>query len=193
MHQTTFIKSFVKLCMICVVFSSSLPAFSQDTKAKNIQADFIREFNNLPSLPIPRIDSTSFDSFIDPDDYKNVNAEAFKLADVFLQWHFEGFQFRPIRAYRIHLSDLFYSVAVTVRKGDAEMVTQLINYDLNGKVIDSEMISYDEIAEAMTRYTSLIEPTKIVRTYYIWSNPEEFPVMEVTHIHIDKNGKFTEE
>lgn len=183
-----------KCCSSRIAFFYLFLLFASFSSAQNIQEkkdSFLQEIEQLASKPLPIIDSTSFDSFIDEDDYKEVDSDALKLAEVYSNWNEKGYNFRAIRAYKINLSNNFYSVVVTVLKGDNEMESILINYDLTGNPIASEMVSYDEIAEGWTRYTSMIEKNQISRTYYIWASEEDFPVMEVSFIKIAPNGEFS--
>lgn len=146
----------------------------------------------LQRKDVPLIDSTSFDSFIDIDDYKTIDADLFMLPKIYKNWHSKNYRMRTINAYRLNLSENFYTAVITVLINDTEMETQLINYDLKGNIMGSQMVSYDEIAEGWSRYTSTIEKEKIIRSYYMSPNEDDLPVMEVSFIKIKPNGSLYE-
>lgn len=58
-------------------------------------------------------------------------------------------------------TEIFHTVVITIKKGDNEMESRLINYDLDGNIIDSKVMAYDEIAEGMSMTNSKIERGKI--------------------------------
>lgn len=113
---------------------------------------------------VPLIDATNFDSFIEEGDYDNVNVQALKLKKIYPNFYKEGHNYKAIANYKLELSEDFYTVVVTVLKGEHEMESVLINYDLNGTIIDSKVISYDEIAEGMFKIESKIEQSKLTIT-----------------------------
>lgn len=131
---------------------------------------FTSEFQKLPLKNLPINDSTSFDSFIEAEDYKNINAEAFQLPSVYKNWYNESYNFKAISGYRLEFSKDFYTAVLTVKKGDHEMETTLINYDLEGNFIDSILIAYDEIAEGFFRTTSKLEEDKITVKKIEWTD-----------------------
>lgn len=180
---------FIKERTLLYLFLFVAPfSFAQHDSERN--NTFHKELNQLKLFVPPLIDSTSFDSFIDEDNYMELNSTVFKLSEVYSNWYNKEYNYRAIYAYQIRLSEQFYSIVVTVLRGDNEMESILINYDLKGNLIASEMVSYDEIAEGWTRYTATIEMNQIIRTYYIWASEEDFPVMEVSFIKIAANGEF---
>ena len=160
--------------------------------AKRIKKNlaFSLEFLKLPIKNVPLIDSTSFDSFIEAEDYKNINAEAFQLPILYKNWHSKVYNFKAISGYRLELSKDFYSVVLTVKKGDNEMETTLINYDLEGNIIDSKLIAYDEIAEGLSSCISIIDSDTITQKYKYFASEFNIPVTDITVFNIDSNGKF---
>ncbi|MBG6130349.1 small nuclear ribonucleoprotein (snRNP)-like protein [Aquimarina sp. EL_43] len=134
----------------------------------------------------PLIDATNFDSFIDEDDYKKVDVKALKLEKIYPNFNKESHHYRAINCYRIELSKAFYSVVVTILKGDHEMESVLINYDSNGDLIDSKVISYDEIAEGQSRIESKIEENKLTVNNILWIDEKK---VETASFQIKANGK----
>lgn len=116
---------------------------------------------NIKEKPLPLTENTNFDDFIEAEDYKEVDVKSLKLLEIYPNFHKEGYGFRAIRCYKIAFSKAFYSVVVTLLKGDNEMESVLINYGLNGNIVDSKVISYDEIAESVFKIESRIEQNKL--------------------------------
>lgn len=159
------------------------------TEQINNGTTFKEELQKLKTKKVPLIDSTSFDSFIDESDYKTINAEAFQLPKIYKNWYEENDKHRAVSAYRLNLSDDFYTVVVTVLSGDEVMESKLINYDLEGNVIASEMIAYDETVESWARTKSTIESNKITIDYQytVSEDDEDGPVYSVVKIESDGN------
>ena len=151
-------------------------------------ANFKEVLQKLKLKSVPLIDSTSFDSFIDEEDYKTINTEALKLVKIYKNWNNPNYNYRAIDAYRLNLSNKFYTVVVSVLLGDNELENRLINYDLNGSIITSEIVAYDEIAEGWTRYQSKIEAKKITIKYHVLVSDDAASQMEINTLKIEANG-----
>jgi len=134
---------------------------------------FLEEINKTKARELPIFEKTNFDSFIEPEDYKDVNIKAFKLLELYPNFYKDTHGFRAIAAYRISISENFYSVVVTIQKGDNEMESRLINYDLDGNIIDSKVVAYDEIAEGMSMIHSKIEQDIITIDNILWIDEKE--------------------
>ncbi|WP_025663139.1 PA3715 family protein [Aquimarina megaterium] len=155
--------------------------------AKEIDTiSFNKIISEIKTKSTPLIDATNFDSFIDEDDYKKVDVKALKLEKIYPNFNKEGHHYRAINCYRIELSKAFYSVVVTILKGDHEMESVLINYDSNGDLIDSKVISYDEIAEGQSRIESKIEENKLTVNNILWIDEKK---VETASFQIKANGK----
>lgn len=151
---------------------------------------FKPEFYKLPLKKLPVVDSTSFDSFIEVEDYKSISAEAFQLPYIYKNWYNEAYNFKAISGYRLEFSKDFYTAVLTVKKGDNEMETTLINYNLEGNIIDYKLIAYDEIAESISRCISIIESDSITQKYKYVASEFNMTVTDTTVFNIDSNGKF---
>ena len=112
------------------------------------------------------------------------------MIKVFPDFNKEGYPYRAIANYRIALSDQFYTVVVTVLQGDNEMVTTLINYDLDGNIIAHELLAYDEIAEGQSKTESTIEKDRITSKHTYWVSEDDGEVEEIETIRIEPNGTF---
>ncbi len=68
----------------------------------------------------------------------------------------EGHSYKVRSAYKLDLSDEFYTIVLNVFKGDYELETVLINYSLEAELTAYKVIAYDEMAEGWARkYTDL--------------------------------------
>ena len=148
---------------------------------------FNTAFFNLQLQKLPLTENTSFDSYIDEAYVNKLNPEAFSLPLIYENWYDKGYNYMLINGYRIEISKKFYSAVLTVKKGDNEMETTLINYDLNGKVIDSKLIAYDEIAESISKTKATLEKDFV--TIIDETNLEE-TVVEISKFHINTSGEF---
>jgi len=144
---------------------------------------FNKVINETKIKSTPLKEATNFDSFIDPDDYKEVNVKALKLNELYPNFYKEGYNYSAIASYRIKMSKEFHTVVVTILKGDHEMESVSINYNLNGDIIDSKIISYDEIAESQSRIASKIESEKLTINNIFWAD-EKKVTTEIFEINI---------
>ena len=122
---------------------------------------FMEVISETKTRPIPLLETTNFDSFIEEGDYNKVEIEVLKLTKIHPNFYKKEYNFKAIASYKIDLFSNFYSVVVTVLKGDYEMESVLINYDLKGKIIDYKVVSFDEVAESIYRIESKIEQDKL--------------------------------
>ena len=160
-----------------------------DKEALEIEAlenlSFKDVIHSIDTRPLPRIDETSFDDFIEAEDYKIVDAKALKIDKIYPGFSEEAVDVRAISSYTIEISKEFYTVVVTILNGEHEMESVLINYDLNGGIIDSKIISYDEIAEGQSRIESKITKNTITTNHIFWDVMKEIKQETFT---INKDG-----
>jgi len=159
----------------------------RDTPKKENILSFKDVINNTKTRPIPLLEATNFDSFIEEGDYKMVEEEVLKLAIIYPNFYNKGYNYKAIASYRLELSNKFHSLVVTILKGDHEMESTLINYDLNGLIIDSKVVSYDEIAEGMSKIESKIEQNELIVNNIFWTDNKQ---VETKSFQILANGKF---
>lgn len=157
------------------------------------QTQFISYINQFDTKEFPINENTNFDQFIEAEMYQAIDDELLALIKVYPNWHEEGYNYEAIKAYRIPFSSNYHSIAVTVLKGDAEMETQLINYDLQGNYIDNYLISYDEIAEGLFSYRSYIEENSILIRYYNWLEEDYEKMDDAEILSIEQNGFFRQQ
>lgn len=159
-----------------------------DHRFVKLDADFLEEFNNsefvtrindIPTKSLPLIEDTNFDSFIDADDINEVDEELLRIENLYPNFYKEGYNYRAINSYKLEIDKGFYAIVITVKKGDHEMETTLINYDATGNIIDYQLIAYDEIAEGMFRTQSKITTNKLVINEVVWK--QEPQIKQVTY------------
>ncbi|WP_111672798.1 PA3715 family protein [Algoriphagus litoralis] len=139
---------------------------------------FEKLMGNAKSKKVPHLEATNFDSFIDEDDYKEIDFKAYKLDQIYPDFDAAGHNYKAIAKFAVPLSDDFHSVVMTVLKSELEMESVLINYDKGGVIIDHQVVSYDEIAEGMSQVVSRISEGNLTVNHIFWSDNKK--VEEVT-------------
>ncbi len=155
------------------------------TSAKS-DNDLQKLINTFEIKSIPHVDSTNFDNF-----HKNIllsreAIEILQLKAIYPEFDEPEYYYRVTSAYSLDLSKAFYTVVLTIFKGELELETLLINYGLAGKLLDHQIIAYDEIAEGMTNVQTKIESDRLTTTRIVWLEEKEETV-EV--YNIGDNGK----
>lgn len=121
---------------------------------------------------LPYIETTNFDSFIDSDDYQEFDPSNLKLDKIYPDFYKENY--KAIAKYKIVLNTHnFHSIVVTIKKGDHEMESILINYNLKGNIIDHKVIAYDEIAESLSRIESRISENRLTVNHIFWAEEKQ--------------------
>ena len=160
----------------------------------NVSAEIVKETDSISFSEIiegisekslPLIDDTNFDTFIDGYYSDRVNKQRLKLEELYPNFSKEGYYYLPIDIYQLKLSENFFTVVLTIKKGDHEMESTLVNYDLTGNIIDHQVIAYDEIAESMFRTESKVFDSSIVIHQVVW---EEEPKIKQVIYRILDNG-----
>ncbi len=141
-----------------------------DESNAEASANSIFNVADFPVKTVPLLETTNFDSFIEPEDYKNIDAKALMLEKIYPEYYDENYMFKAINAYRLELFKDIKTVVVTVTKGEHEMETVLINYKENGNIISSQIVAYDEIAESMSRIESKITQDYITTSNILYDN-----------------------
>lgn len=159
---------------------------SKNELVEDKKPSFEDVINSINLKETPLIESTNFESFIDESDYDDVNVKALKLEQIFPDFYNEPRNYWAVRNYRLQLSENFHSIVITIRRGDHEMESVLVNYDLEGQIIDHKIVSYDEIAEGMQQTTSKIENNQITITSKTYL---EETIEETYFFKIDDIGK----
>lgn len=157
-----------------------------DLSKKNEDSIFHKIIHKIKIKTIPLIDSTNFDNFKKKNFYNKQEVSILQLEKIYPEFYNEGYYYKTTSSYRIELSNDFYSIILTSFKGDQEIESALVNYDLKGKIIDYKIISYDEIAEGVSRIESKVEKNKLTIKNVLWMDEKQ----ETTEIfEIDVMGK----
>lgn len=167
-----------------------LTYYSGEIEDKTPITQQTKNFKAIASLiktrTLPTIDTTNFDNFSKTNFYKKEAVKVLQLQKIYPNYFKEGYNNKSIASYKLEFSKDFYSLVIVNYKGDHEMESTLINYSLNGKLINYKTISYDEIAEGWARIESKIDKDKLTITDILWTDDKQ---EEITYFKIASNGK----
>ncbi|AIM61871.1 hypothetical protein IX49_15540 [Cellulophaga lytica] len=167
-----------------------LTYYSGEIEDKTPTTQQTKNFKAIASLintrTLPTTDTTNFDNFSKTNFYKKEAVKVLQLQKIYPNYFKEGYNNKSIASYKLEFSKDFYSLVIVTYKGDHEMESTLINYSLNGKLIDYKTISYDEIAEGWARIESKIDKDKLTITDILWTDDKQ---EEITYFKIASNGK----
>ena len=125
---------------------------------KPLNPDFKTILEKFPLKLTPVVDSTNFDNENLLKPLTEADLKELKLDKVFT----DGSNFKINSRYE--LSPEFKTISVSFNKGEMEISTELLNFNLQGELIDHMEVAYDEIAESAFRKSSQITKDKIVLT-----------------------------
>ena len=135
--------------------------------------------DSYPVINLPIIDSTSFSNHIEGKLLSKQEQKKLGLETVF------GEQLANEKAkigvsYLPKISEKFTSVVYYFYSSNTELISMLVNYDTDFKVINSQMVAYDEIADNLLHSISTIYTDKIVLKEFISENASiiKFDVLE---------------
>lgn len=151
-------------------------------KIKEIWRDLSLKF-------IPLTDTTSFDNIKELNFFSTEEIELLQLNEIFENIEKEGYGFKITPSYKLELSNNFYTIILNVFKGDSELETVLINYDLNEKLVAYVVIAYDEIAEGWSRKYSTIKKDLIIVIDEFYGDNKQ---VDTIKFHITNNGEINQ-
>lgn len=157
-----------------------------DLTEKSKASSFDEIFNAVEFKKLIIIDTTNFDNFHKTIFFNEQEVGSLQLQNIYPNFYKEGYNYKATPSYKIEMSENFQSIVLTVLKGEHEMESLLVNYDLAGEMVDYKIISYDEIAEGWSRIESKIEKNKVTVTTIHWIDERE---EEAEVFEIDVNGK----
>lgn len=148
--------------------------------------DFTQIQNKFHKTNTPLIDKSNFDKIEEPKYFSKAEIELLKLDEIFEEESdsHHGFLYAP--NYQLQFSDNFVSLVFLAFMGDHEMESVLINYSLDGNIIDHKVIAYDEIAEGWSQISSSITKNKITRSEIFYGDEKE---VNISEYRIDSNGE----
>lgn len=142
--------------------------------------------NNYPIKELPLIDSTSFSNHMEGLLLSKEQQNLLGLSNVFGE-ALNNTDARVGVSYLPKISDNFKSVVYYLYSSNTELTSVLVNYDDNYKVINTQMIAYDEIADGLLKSTAMIYKDKIVLKEFISENAS------IIKYDILENGDITRE
>lgn len=142
-------------------------------------------WTSFPIRKTPMIDSTNFDNIKEGRKINLKEIKTLQLETIYPDFKKEGHSYKFTAGYQLEISKQFKTFVVCVYKGDHELESVLINYDLKGKLLDSERISYDEIAEGWSRETATIKNDCILTINALYTDA---PQIDTTLFHINRFG-----
>lgn len=144
-------------------------------------------WQSLPLRQLPIIDSTSFDNIKVNKEFNTEQLKSLQIDGIYPNFYEEKSLFKISPSYKINLSKEFYTIVINVFKGEHELETVLINYDIsNENLIDFKIIAYDEIAEGWSRKFSEIHKISITINDEFYGDEKE---VKITKFHINRNGE----
>lgn len=164
-----------------IVDSPKIDLSEVDSPEKIENSSFDKIINTIELKKTPLIDSTNFDNFNKISFFNKLEISILQIEKIYPQFYKKGHNYKTTSSYKIELSEKFHAIVLTTFKGDHEVESALINYDLDGKLIDFKIISYDEIAEGAFSIISKIERSKLTISNITWydEKQEETEIFEI--------------
>lgn len=142
--------------------------------------------DSYPVISLPLIDSTSFSNHVEKKLLTKQEQKKLDLQSVFGE-QLDNEKAKVGISYLPKISENFTSVVYYFYSNNTELISMLVNYDDDFKVINSQMVAYDEIADNVLHSISTIYTDKIVLKEFISENASiiKFDILE--------NGNITRE
>ena len=142
--------------------------------------------NEYPVKALPMIDSTNFDNHVEGKLLNKQEQDLLKLPSIFEE-QLENENSKIGISYLPKISDNFKSVVYYFYPSNNEVISMLVNYDMEFNIINSQVLAYDEIAEGILQTTSKLDKNRIELTEYVSDNPSTL------YFKISDNGDITRE
>ncbi len=160
-------------------------------------ADFSQIWKSLPLKNLPVLDTTNFDNIKEINEFNAEEIKILQLDKMYPDIGKDGHTYIFMPSYKLALSDEFYTIILNVYKGDHELESILINYDLdhtlsqyyNQKGVlttNSLVIAYDEIAEGWSRKHAKIEQQSVTIIDEFYGDPIQ---IDTTKFQITRSGE----
>lgn len=203
----------IKFAFIIILFFSFTNCKKQ--KDKNIVEermidDLITEINSpdgfyelwqsLPLKQTPVVDTTNIDNIKEVNKFNGEDIEVLQLSKIYPNIDKAGHNYKIQPAYKLILSDEFYTIILNVFKGDHELESILIIYDSDYKLsqyyneedkltTNSLVIAYDEIAEGWSRKHAKIEQQFITVIDEFYGDKTQ---IDTTRFHLNRFGEINQ-
>ena len=142
--------------------------------------------NEYTVKTLPMIDSTNFDNHVEGKLLNKQEQDLLKLPSIFEE-QLENENSKIGISYLPKISDNFKSVVYYFYPSNNEVISMLVNYDMEFNIINSQVLAYDEIAEGILQTTSKLDKNRIELTEYVSDNPSTL------YFKISDNGDITRE
>ncbi len=157
-------------------------------------------WQNLTLKRTPVIDSTNFNNITEVKEFNSEQIKVLQLAEIYPNVGKEGHSYKFLPSYKLELSDAYYTIVLNVFKGEHELESVLINYDVEntlsqyyneeGKLTtNSVVLAYDEIAEGWSRKHAKIEQQFITVIDEFHGDTVQIDTIK---FHINKDGYINE-
>ncbi|MEZ4778743.1 MAG: hypothetical protein R2786_05100 [Flavobacteriaceae bacterium] len=150
------------------------------------QQKFDRIIQSIATKPFPVVDTSNFDNITIEKEFNKQEIALLQLEKIYPDIFKLTPTFKVQPAYKITFSKDFHSVVFTIFKGENELESILINYDLNGNIIDHLVVAYDEIAEGWSKKVGSITKNYLRIDAIFW---DEIKEVTQTTFTINNDGK----
>lgn len=122
--------------------------------------------SDYPERNVPVIDSTSFSNHIEGKLLTKAEQKILGLTTIFGE-ELDTKTAKVGVSYLPKLSENFTSVVYYFYVNNTELTSVLVNYDASFKIINHQMIAYDEIADGLLKSNATIYKNKILLKEYV--------------------------
>lgn len=150
---------------------------------KTNKYSFLKKY---PVENLPVTDSTNFSNHVEGELLTKKEQEILGLHTIFGE-QLEDKNTKVGVSYLPKISDNFKSVVYYVYSSNTELSSVLVNYNADFKIINTQMVSYDEIADGVLKSSAMIYKDKIVLKEHVSDN------ISTIKFSILENGDITRE
>ncbi|MEZ4859020.1 MAG: hypothetical protein R2781_09440 [Flavobacteriaceae bacterium] len=137
------------------------------------QQKFDSILQRITTEPFPVVDTTNYNHSKPLNLFSKEEIATLNLEHIYPDFFKSTHNFKAQPAYKIDFSNDFHTVVFTLFKGEHELESLLITYDLNGNIIDYIVIAYDEIAEGWSKKVATITKNYLRIDTIFWDEIEE--------------------
>ena len=186
----SFILALLSLTIFsCDKKSESTVIVKEETVTQKTPDKLGEIWKSLPLRSLPLNDSTNFDTFKVGTELIMTEIQLLQLFKVYPELASVDSQFKVFPSYKLNISDNYYSIVLIIKKGEHELESILLNYDLSENLSGYKVIAYDEIAESFFRTSSRIEKDFVTVTEESYVDGKKVTIKK---FHINRNGEFNE-
>jgi len=154
---------FIKLILVLTITTITI------TSCKTNEHSFLKEYSTK-NLPV--IDTTSFSNHVEGKLLTKKQQKKLGLNTIFGE-KLDRNKNKVGISYLPKISNNYISIVYYFYIDNNELTSMLVNYNSDYKIINSQMLAYDEITDGLLKSTSTIYSDKIVLKEYIADTPTE--------------------